>query len=580
MKDYSVSNRKQIFLLLMLFRWLTFIPPLAAFFLAPTETSAQIRMIAALSAAILINSIISLRAVRLNDLIKIHPWILLIDLFFVSLIMAVTGGWRSPYYLYALSPILVAAFFFQVRGALTAISILVPCYFGAIIIDITRFDGTDPEWMVVIVFTIGLVLMGITVGYVSQLLDELQSTQRTLYRRHQELQVLHDFGNSLQLSTSIDDVELHVLVTLTKELGFSRAIIGLIDLDSQIINRWRDSNTSQGDSGNHRDFEPISLADEDNIFSQAMQKQESIRTSHSSPRSDRSKISSNNESQPPGIAASPFELSESLLLPMHWGIKPIGVLLIDVENYEQDSIDLAVLEAIARQTAVTLGMMITRLRHAKESAVQEERTRIALDLHDTISQSLFGLVYTLQGCLKLLPEDPRKIEPELEWALATAQDVHRKIRTTIHNIWPQELTAKQFEEDLRIYAADVLQAADLNITFDIRGEFNTLSPPVRRGMYRICQESLTNIVHHASAHQSRICVDVADGRARIILRDNGRGFEPDIAFAQDFEADHFGIRGMRERAAALGGTCEIYSQPGAGTSILIDIPANVQAHHE
>jgi signal transduction histidine kinase len=99
-------------------------------------------------------------------------------------------------------------------------------------------------------------------------------------------------------------------------------------------------------------------------------------------------------------------------------------------------------------------------------------------------------------------------------------------------------------------------------------------------MYRICQESLTNIVHHAAAHQSRICVDVADGRARIILRDNGRGFEPDIALAQDFGGDHFGLRGMRERAALLGGTYEIFSQPGAGTSILIDIPANLQAHPE
>ena len=147
-------------------------------------------------------------------------------------------------------------------------------------------------------------------------------------------------------------------------------------------------------------------------------------------------------------------------------------------------------------------------------------------------------------------------------------------------MWPAELTAQQFEADLRTYTSDVLQAAELEITFDIRGEFNTLSPPARRGIYRICQESLTNIVHHAAAHQSRICVDVADGRVSIILRDNGRGFEPEFALAQDFEGDHFGLRGMHERAAALGGTCEIYSQPGAGTSILIDIPANAQAHHE
>ena len=226
--------------------------------------------------------------------------------------------------------------------------------------------------------------------------------------------------------------------------------------------------------------------------------------------------------------AEQLGIRDGLAIPMLWGIRPVGVLLVDLEGYEQNVADLTVLDAIARQTAVSLGMMITRLRRAKESAIQEERARIALDLHDTISQSLFGLVYTLQGCLKLLPDNPEAIEPELTWALATAEDVRKKIRATIHDMWPAELTAQQFEADLRTYAADVLQAAELDITFDIRGEFNTLSPPARRGMYRICQESLTNIVHHAAAHQSRICVDVAGGRARFILRDNGRGFEPNI----------------------------------------------------
>ena len=258
-------------------------------------------------------------------------------------------------------------------------------------------------------------------------------------------------------------------------------------------------------------------------------------------------------------------------------LTPIDLVMT---GQEEDAAQLKALEAIARQTVVSLGMMMTRVRRAKESAIQEERTRIALDLHDTVSQSLFGLVYTLQGTLRLITENSQAIKPELEWALTTAEDVRQKIRATIHNMWPEELTAEKFEEDLRNYTVDVLQATELEVTFDILGEFNTLSPPARRGMYRICQESLTNIVHHAAAQQSRICVDVTDGRARFILRDDGRGFEPNVALAQTYREDHFGLRGMRERAAALGGTCEIFSQFDAGTSIAIDIPANAQAHHE
>ncbi|MFN2121932.1 MAG: sensor histidine kinase, partial [Candidatus Promineifilaceae bacterium] len=83
----------------------------------------------------------------------------------------------------------------------------------------------------------------------------------------------------------------------------------------------------------------------------------------------------------------------------------------------------------------------------------------------------------------------------------------------------------------------------------------------------------------AGASNSRICVDVSNGRAQSIIRDDGRGFDPQEILDQPYRDDHFGLRGMQERALALGGTCRIYSQPGAGTSIVIDLPANLQDHH-
>jgi signal transduction histidine kinase len=576
MVNAQLNSWQHIFNLLVLFRWLSLIPPLAAIFFSTGQEGEQTRMIAALLGAVLINVVISFFTSPLNHALKSRPWVLGLDLLLAAGLMALTGGWRSPYYLYVLSPLLVAAFFFQVRGALLAVSAFLPLYFGAILLDINHFDGSDPEWLVVTVFIIGSYLIGITVGYVSLLLAQLQFTQDTLYRAHRELRVLHDLSTSLQRSASVDEVEKQALVALTRDLGFCRATIGLIDNENHAINNWQEQDINHKGPRVRR-LDPVPIDTRDNPIGRAIRQQRierfrvSPKTVEPSPTGQDFKL--------PNIMDQ-FGIVDGLALPMLWGIHPIGMLLVDLDGREEDAADLTVLDAIAGQTAVTLGVMMTRLRRAKESAIQEERTRIALDLHDTISQSLFGLVYTLQGCLKLLPVNPEAIEPELEWALTTAEDVRKKIRATIHNMWPAELTAQQFETDLRTYTADVLQAAELEIVFDIRGEFNTLSPPVRRGIYRICQESLTNIVHHAAAHKSRICVDVADGRARFILRDNGRGFEPEVALAQDFEGDHFGLRGIRKRAAALGGTCEIYSHPGAGTSILIDIPANAQNHHE
>lgn len=235
----SAKNRKQIFILLVLFRWLSLIPPLAGMFLVPLQDGEQMRVLMALVSAILINIVISFFATPLNYSLKQRPWILGFDLLFVAVLLALAGGWRSPYYLYILSPILAAAFFFQIRGALIAVTLFLPLYFGAIIFDIEFLGRTNPEWLVVILFTIGSYLIGITVGYVSHLLAQLQSTQDTLYRRHQELMVLHDFGNSPQLSTSFDNVEEQALLAITKDLDFQRAIVGLIDHKAGIISRCR-----------------------------------------------------------------------------------------------------------------------------------------------------------------------------------------------------------------------------------------------------------------------------------------------------------------------------------------------------
>jgi signal transduction histidine kinase len=269
-----------------------------------------------------------------------------------------------------------------------------------------------------------------------------------------------------------------------------------------------------------------------------------------------------------------FGMHGCLILPLIWGTSPVGVLLVDVQEQEEDESRLRSLEAIAQQSASVLGMMSTRLRRARERAIREERARIARDIHDTVSQSLFGLVYTLDGCLKLLDSDPAALETELRWALRAAEETRQELRQTILAMWPEEdVTPETFEADLRHYAADVLQAAALHLLFDVRGDFSSLSARARRSLYRICQEALTNVAHHAAATEASICLDVGGGRARLVIRDNGRGFEPHVAFAQTVDETRFGLRGIQARSRSLGGTCDIFSRPGTGTSLVVDIPA-------
>jgi signal transduction histidine kinase len=372
----------------------------------------------------------------------------------------------------------------------------------------------------------------------------------------EQQRILLELLIALQHAVDLDTVLAHLLAAVTSELDFKQAIVTLIDQELISLHPWM-GRSRESDSAVLLKRPPLSLENGHDPLVAAVKSGQAMRLDLS----------------------AEFGFNPAMVLPMYWGAVPIGLLLVDLTGHENDVEECTTLTTISEHTAVTIGMMQTRHRRAKESAIQDERARLALDLHDTVSQSLFGLVFALQACTKMLPEDPQAIRPELEWALKTAEEVRRLIRATVSDLWPEAITAEQFESDLRAYASNVLQAAELDLVFDIRGDFSALSPPVRRSLYRVCQEAITNVVHHAGAGSSRICVDVSGGRAQAIIRDDGRGFAPQEILDQPYSDDHFGLRGMQERALALGGTCRIYSQPGAGTSIVIDLPANLQDHH-
>lgn len=382
----------------------------------------------------------------------------------------------------------------------------------------------------------------------------------------QDLKALHTFSTALHTATSVEEVQEKVLAAVTAGLRFGRAVIGVVDEQEEALTGWlsvsRDGEEEQPLTHPAR----IPLSPAGGPVAQAVLERRIGRVTDAACSAH-------------GGMNEHFGVESCLILPLMWGIRPAGVLLVDAyDGPGDDDVDdarLQALETIAHQAALALGMMRARVRHARESAIKEERARIAQDMHDTVSQSLFGLVYTLDGCLKLLEREPAAVQAELEGALWAAEEVRHELRQAIMDMWPdEEMTAHTFESGLLRYATDVLQAPHLRVRFDVRGDFCALSPRAQRSLYRIAQEALTNVVHHAAAREVEVCVDVVEGRGRLVIRDDGRGFEPEVALARAHRQEHFGLRGMLERAHSLGGTGDIFSRPGAGTSIVIDIPAN------
>jgi signal transduction histidine kinase len=227
---------------------------------------------------------------------------------------------------------------------------------------------------------------------------------------------------------------------------------------------------------------------------------------------------------------------------------------------------------VANQAALALGTTLLCIDRARRLAIETERNRIARDIHDTVAQSLFGIVYSLDACISMLPVQANEVKNELIDLRALASSAHEEVRRSIFNLWPSPLTIELFMGDLTNYVSSCCRPRAFSIIFNNRGDFNSLAPGLRRTIYRMAQEALANSARHSDANSARLCLNVTTDQVYLDISDEGRGFDPAIALARNQTREHFGLHGIQERARAMGGECEIISQPGAGVRIMVNLP--------
>jgi signal transduction histidine kinase len=545
-----------VFRLLILYRWISLVPPLVALLLGARDVGAN--QVVALAVAAGLNVVITFAYRRLNRSVLEQPWLLGIDLLLTAGLVAWTGGWQTPYYLYVLSPLFAAAFLFQLRGALLAAGGFAMLYLAAVLVAYAA-NNVPPNWLTVATAVVGAILIGVAFGFSSDLVQRLRLARDELAEAHRDLQVIHDLTVSLQSAADVTEVEERVLEAVTRELAYPRAFVALVDQSSSTITAWMGRARDGMLEGTLPHSAQLAIKDSAGSVGQAL-------------TGGRRQLMSDGPLTADEKIDGLLGLGTTHVFPLMLREHSVGVLLVDASEGRDDPTRLQSLEAIANQAAVSLGTTILCIDRAQRLAVQEERIRIAHDIHDTVSQSLFGIVYTLDGCLKLLPGQPEAVEPELRRVLTAAEETRAEIRKSILDMWPSEMTSELFVADLRKYVNGICQANDLQIDFNVSEGFSRLSSRARRGLYRISQEALANIAHHAATDRAQVCVEVLADRAMLSIRDNGRGFDPEVALRRAYGRDHFGLWGMQERARSLNGSCEINSQPGAGTSIVVDIP--------
>jgi|CXWL01.1.fsa_nt_gi signal transduction histidine kinase len=190
-------------------------------------------------------------------------------------------------------------------------------------------------------------------------------------------------------------------------------------------------------------------------------------------------------------------------------------------------------------------------------AGEEERRRIARELHDEISQ----LLTVIQLSLDRLADDPQGIERSRRHLAAAQTELHR----IIYDLRPSVLDDLGLASALQWYAENVLGRAGIAVNLDIEPDL-ALPGEAEITAFRIYQEIVTNIVRHSGAENVSIELYARDGQLVLAVEDDGSGFDPGA------KADGAGILGMRERAELVGGSLTFDSQPGSGTQVLLQIP--------
>jgi len=203
---------------------------------------------------------------------------------------------------------------------------------------------------------------------------------------------------------------------------------------------------------------------------------------------------------------------------------------------------------------------------------EEERGRLAHELHDVTIQGLIALKQRGQMALKAFDRDPARAEDRLQELNGLIDEEIAGLRRIIGDLRPIYLEDLGFVPALEMLPRQMQERYSLNLRLTVRGDAVRLAPDIELAAYRIVQQALANVAAHAQAHNVWLDVTFTPAHLTLVVRDDGRGFTPPEQPADLVHQGHFGLMGMRERALLYGGQLTIASAPGQGTTITARLP--------
>lgn len=203
---------------------------------------------------------------------------------------------------------------------------------------------------------------------------------------------------------------------------------------------------------------------------------------------------------------------------------------------------------------------------------EEERRRLARELHDDTIQSLIALKQRVQ--LAQLANDNQATYDSLDEVVGLTEQAIENVRRQTRALRPIYLEDLGLATALEMLARETAQTAAIPVGFHREGAETRLNAEVELALYRMAQEALNNVSRHAQATQAELLVSYSSEAITLVVRDNGLGFEVPISPAEFAPAGHFGLLGLHERAELIGARLDIKSCSGEGTEVIVRLPRN------
>lgn len=258
----------------------------------------------------------------------------------------------------------------------------------------------------------------------------------------------------------------------------------------------------------------------------------------------------------------------AIIVPLMAHDEPVGLMVLAAREARAVAEgELALLGSIGRQVGVAVENARLYLQ-ARTSATLAERNRLARDLHDSVTQTLYGLTLYAKAASRLLRGGRTDLAAEhLAEAEAAAQQALREMRLLIYELRPPALVGEGLAAALRGRLEAVEGRAGLDAHLVVEGD-GCPSPEVEEALYHLAQEALNNALKHSRARSVQLRLMLGPDRTALTIRDDGVGFRPEEARG----GGGLGLHSMQERAARVGGRLQIDSRRGEGTTIHVEVP--------